>query len=155
MAETQNRFTSGKTLVVARLIAILGLTTAATTAATTAGASQSTEAGASHGTLFHRTELYFGRDRPGGEVSEEEFAHFVDVEVTKRFPDGLTLLSGLGQFQDESGQVVKEKSKLLILLYPLSDRQADREIEDIRTAYKVQFQQTSVLRVDTMDRVSF
>ena len=113
----------------------------------------STQAAASHSTPFHRTELYFGRDRPGGEVSEEEFAHFLDVEVTKRFPDGLTLLDALGQFQ-EGGQVIKEKSKLLILLYPLSDRQADRRIEDIRTAYKVQFQQTSVLRVDTLDQVS-
>jgi hypothetical protein len=147
MAETQNRARSAKTLVVAMLIAILGLTTAA---AATAGASQST----SHGTPFHRTELYFGRDRPGGEVSEAEFAHFLDVEVTKRFPDGLTLVDALGQFQ-ENGQVTKEKSKLLILLYPLGDRQADRRIEDIRTAYKVQFQQTSVLRVDTLDQVSF
>lgn len=150
MAETQNRFRSAKTLVLAMLIAILGLTTAATTA----GASQSTQAAASHGSPFHRTELYFGRDRPGGEVSEAEFAHFLDVEVTKRFPDGLTLLDALGQFQD-GGQVIKEKSKLLILLYPLNDRQADRRIEDIRTAYKVQFQQTSVLRVDTLEQVSF
>jgi hypothetical protein len=151
MADTQNRFRSAKTLVLAMLIAILGLTTAATTA----GASQSAEtAAASHGTPFHRTELYFGRDRPGGEVSEAEFAHFLDVEVTKRFPDGLTLVDALGQFQD-NGQVIKEKSKLLILLYPLSDRQADRRVEDIRTAYKVQFQQTSVLRVDTLDQVSF
>ena len=134
------------------LIGVLGLTTAATTA----GANQQTAgAVASHGTLFHRTDLYFGRDRPGGEVTEEEFSHFMDVEVTKRFPDGLTLLSGQGQWQDESGTVVKEKSKLLILLYPLSDRQADREIEEIRTAYKAQFQQSSVLRVDTLDQVSF
>lgn len=149
MADTQNRRAS--TLVAAVLIAILGLTTAA---ATTAGAS-TPGAAASHGTPFHRTELYFGRDRPGGEVTEEEFAHFVDVEVTKRFPDGLTLLSGLGQFQDEAGTVVKEKSKVLILLYPLTNHHADRDIEDIRAAYKTQFQQSSVLRVDTLNQVSF
>jgi hypothetical protein len=149
--------TRAKLAIVTLLLTTLGLTAATTSA----GASQPepaaanlTAAAAGNGDLFHRTELYFGRNRPGGEVSEEEFAHFVDVEVTKRFPDGLTLLSGLGQFQD-GGTIIQEKSKVLILLYPLTDRQANREIEEIRQAYKDQFQQTSVLRVDDVQRVSF
>lgn len=44
---------------------------------------------------------------------------------------------------------------MLILLYPFTDRDADREMEQIRSAYKIQFDQQSVLRVDTVDRVSF
>jgi hypothetical protein len=47
------------------------------------------------------------------------------------------------------------KSKVLILLYPLTDHIANREIEEIRQACKDQFQQQSVLRVDTRERVSF
>jgi uncharacterized protein DUF3574 len=144
--------------VVVLLVTILGITPAAA-----AGPAQpdratptaSITAAASSGELWHRTELYFGRNRPGGEVTEEEFQHFLDVEVTKRFPDGLTLLSGLGQFREESGAITQEKSKILILLYPLTDRQANREIEEIRQAYKDQFQQSSVLRVDDFQRVSF
>ena len=135
------------------LVAMLGLTSAATASPTPSDAADVTAA--SVGQPFHRTELYFGRNRPGGEVSEEEFQHFVDVEVTKRFPDGLTLLSGLGQFREESGAIIQEKSKVLILLYPLTDRAANREIEEIRQAYKDQFEQSSVLRVDTTQRVSF
>ena len=68
---------------------------------------------------------------------------------------GLTLLSGLGQFREESGVITQEKSKVLILFYPLTDRQANGEIEEIRQAYEDQFQQSSVLRVDTRERVSF
>src|SRR4051812_28675271 len=128
---------------------MFGLTSAATASPAAPGANAVSVA-ASPGQLFHRTELYFGRNRPGGEVSEEEFQHFVDVEVTKRFPDGLTLLSGLGQFREESGAIIQEKSKVLILLYPLTDRAANREVDEIREAYKGQFQQSSVLRVDTV-----
>lgn len=155
-----SKLTSAKLTVVALLISALGVLPAATTA----GASQPLQQQAPTGTLhaatsssklFHRTELYFGRNSPSGEISEEQFQHFLAVEVTKRFPDGLTLLDGLGQFLDSSGTIVKEKSKLLILFYPLNDRQADRKVEDIRTAYKGQFRQESVLRVDTLERVSF
>jgi len=153
-----SKFTSAKLAVVALLVSVLGVLPAATATGqsrpeVSTGAIQA--AAAPTGKLFHRTELYFGRNRPGGEVSEAEFQHFLEVEVTKRFPDGLTLLDGLGQFQDSAGTIQKEKSKLLILFYPLNDREADHKVEDIRSAYKGQFQQESVLRVDTLERVSF
>jgi hypothetical protein len=51
--------------------------------------------------------------------------------------------------------IIQEKSKVLILLYPLTDHIANREIEEIRQAYKDQLQQQPVLRVDTRERVSF
>lgn len=44
---------------------------------------------------------------------------------------------------------------MLILLYPLDDKEANSEIEQIREAYKDAFQQESVLRVDDYSRVSF
>jgi hypothetical protein len=49
----------------------------------------------------------------------------------------------------------KEDSYLLILLYPRDDRDANAEIEEIRADYKDQFDQESVLRADSTDRVSF
>lgn len=36
---------------------------------------------------------FFGRNRPGGEVSEEQFQKFLQTVVTPRFPDGLTVVS--------------------------------------------------------------
>src|SRR5437870_1612384 len=71
-----------------------------------------------HGETFARTELYFGLSRADGpNVTEEEFQQFLDAVVTPRFPDGLTLLSGSGQFRGASGVVQKEPSKVLILFY--------------------------------------
>jgi Protein of unknown function (DUF3574) len=102
-----------------------------------------------------RTELFFGLSRPGGVISDEDFKNFLDVRVTPRFPDGLTLLSGSGQFRNASGVTIVEGSKLLILLYPARDASANAKIEQIRSDYKAQFQQESVLRVDELSCVSF
>ena len=87
-------------------------------------------------------------------VSTEDFQYFVDHEVTPRFPAGLTMLGGNGQFRNENGTTIKEGSKLLILLYAY-DRDNSRKIESIRTAYSKAFQQESVLRVDGSSCVSY
>jgi hypothetical protein len=108
------------------------------------------------GEIWARTELFFGTNRPDGTVvTDIKFKSFLDQHVTPRFPDGLTLLSGQGQFKNSNGMIIQEKSKVLILLYPLDDTEASNRIEAIRTAYKLAFQQESVLRVDSRAGVSF
>jgi hypothetical protein len=109
------------------------------------------------GERFVRTELFFGSARPGGEVTEGEFKQFLDECVTPRFPDGLTLLVGLGQFRGADRIPIEERSMLLILLYPDETRRESHErIEEIREAYKQIFQQESVLRADRCcERVGF
>ncbi|MEC4817143.1 MAG: DUF3574 domain-containing protein [Scytonema sp. PMC 1069.18] len=108
-----------------------------------------------NGENFSRTELFFGLSKPDGSVvTEEEFQSFIDTKVTPLFPNGLTLLTGTGQFQNSSETVVKEGSKVLILLYP-SNNDTNRKIQQIRQAYISMFQQQSVLRVDEQSCVSF
>jgi hypothetical protein len=99
---------------------------------------------------FTRTELYFGSNKPDGSVvTPEQFQTFLDEEITPRFPDGLTLLTGLGQFRGSSARIERERSMLLILLYPTeSSRSSSQKIEEIRTAYEKKFYQESVLRAD-------
>src|SRR5262245_10893171 len=99
---------------------------------------------------FIRTELYFGRNKPDGkEVTRKEFDEFLSGFVTERFPDGLTVLKGSGQFLNSKGDVERERSVVLILLYPTSARNEKHiKIEEIREEYKTRFMQQSVLRVD-------
>ena len=109
---------------------------------------------------FARTELYCGTARAGGAipVSEAQFLAFLDEQITPRFPDGLTLLKGDGQFKNSLGEIIKEDSFVLILFYSLDGfRDSSRRINEIRELYKEQFQQESVLRVDDpfAVRVSF
>lgn len=130
---------------------MLGLTAAGTAAPATPDT-----ASLSPGQSFKRTELFFGTGKPdGSEVTPTEFELFLDKEATPAFPDGLTVLPGKGQFKGANGEIVKEHSFVLILLYPPTDRDANREVEEIRGEYKKQFQQESVLRADSTERVSF
>ena len=106
--------------------------------------------------VWVRTELFFGTNKPtGGPVTDLQFLIFVDTQVTKRFPDGLTLLSGYGQFRNSNGELIREKSHVLILLYPPQMTDANKKIQEIREAYKLAFGQESVLRVDSFSSVSF
>jgi hypothetical protein len=111
----------------------------------------------SSGTLFARTELFLGSSKTDGtEVTDSEFQGFVDREITPRFPDGLTVLAGKGQFKNSRQVIVRESSRLLILLYPLGKgNDSNRKIEEIREGYKKTFQQESVLRTDDLSCASF
>ncbi len=97
-----------------------------------------------------RTELFFGCARPDGSaVAAAEWDAFLDAEITPRFPEGLTVLSGAGQWQEADGDVVEEWSKVVVLLYPLAKREESHaEIEAIRAAYQHRFGQEAVLRAD-------
>ena len=91
-----------------------------------------------------RTELYFGLSTPGGGVvSESQWEEFVDGYITAKFKKGLTVIDANGQWLGETGEVIKEGTKIVILVH--SDR--EEAIGYIREKYKELFEQESVLRV--------
>jgi hypothetical protein len=103
------------------------------------------------GTDYHHTELYFGGSHTDGSpITPADFEKFLDQEVTPVFPDGLTWYEAHGQWKGG-----KEGSYVLVILWPSSNRHATKDLEEIRTDYKVKFHQESVLRADSIDRVSF
>jgi hypothetical protein len=136
--------------------AVLGLGGGMAASSASASPGTATAAETSPGEIWKRTELFFGTGKPDGtEVTDKEFAAFSDQEITPAFPDGFTRLDGNGQWRGGSGAIVREHTHLIVLLYPFADRAAEREIEEIRTDYRKQFQQESVLRSDSVEKVSF
>jgi hypothetical protein len=108
-----------------------------------------------YGDVLIKTELIFGLSKPDGDlVSEAEWQKFLDEYITPRFREGLTVLDADGQYLTQSQQVIKERSKIVILLYKNSE-EINASIEYIRSSYKQLFQQESVLRVSTPVGVSF
>jgi hypothetical protein len=102
-----------------------------------------------------RLEMLFGTSRSGGApVTDEEWTKFLDTEVTPRFPAGLTVLRGPGQWRGSDGRLAKEQSNILVIWHEAT-RRTDAEIEAIRAAYKQRFDQESVMRVDSASCVSF
>jgi hypothetical protein len=102
-----------------------------------------------------KDELYFGLTKSGGQtVSESEWQEFVKAVITPHFREGLTVLDGSGQFLNSSGILIREKSKIVILIYE-SSPEKNRAIQEIIETYKRRFQQESVLRTTSEVKVSF
>jgi len=95
---------------------------------------------------FERDTLFFGRAIPsGGQVSDAEWTAFLDGTVTPAFPQGLTVIDAAGQWRGVSGEVVRERSKLLVLLHARSEKD-DAAIAAIIGAYRQRFAQEAVLQ---------
>ncbi|WP_420133594.1 DUF3574 domain-containing protein [Rhodopseudomonas sp.] len=101
-------------------------------------------------------ELAFGRnigDRLG--VSDADFKRFAADEITPRFPDGFTVLDGVGQWHDPArDRIVHEKTKLVMLVFAEDPAKA-AALTEIADAYKRRFKQQGVLVAMRPSCVSF
>jgi Protein of unknown function (DUF3574) len=90
-------------------------------------------------------QLLFGHSIPGGgTVSESEWQDFLATSVTPRFPDGLTVLDGHGQwFEQKSHQVITEVSTVVEIVTPPAE-EAYKKLQAIRTEYMKRFHQEAV-----------
>ena len=101
-------------------------------------------------------QLFMGLSAPDGAVVDDtEWETFLADTVTPRFPDGLTVLDGDGQWRGSDGRIQKEASKLLIILAPNDDDEAEELIDQISNEYKSRFEQESVLKTISKICVTF
>ena len=91
-----------------------------------------------------RAELLFGRNIGNrSTVSDTLWRQFVVRELTPRFPEGLTVIDAQGQWRDPRGAVVREPSKIVMIV--TADNTVQRErIAAAAEAYKRRFKQLSV-----------
>lgn len=102
-----------------------------------------------------RLELLFGTGRKdGSEVTDAEWHEFLSTVVTPRFPEGLTVLTGYGQWHTDEGRPDSEHLRVIVIWYKRSP-DGEEKIEAIRKAYRERFEQDSVMRVDGVSCVSF
>src|SRR5271155_737290 len=72
--------------------------------------------------MMARVELFFGGSAA---TTPRAFADFLARQVTPRFPDGLSLFEGYGQWRDKSGRIGAESSRLLVIYYRPDPTAAD------------------------------
>ena len=100
-------------------------------------------------------ELVFGRHIDDHTlVTDADWRHFIDEDVTPRFPDGLSVMDVQGQWRASNGSIVREPSKVLYLILD-GGPDDPAKIANIRDAYKKRFRQESVLLVTSTACVSF
>jgi hypothetical protein len=90
-------------------------------------------------------QLLFGRSiAGGGMVDDAAWRDFLATEVTPRFPDGLTVLQGSGQWRSRTtGRVGSEPSSVVEIVTEANPTVAAK-LAAIRDAYKARFHQESV-----------
>jgi uncharacterized protein DUF3574 len=96
-------------------------------------------------------QLLFGRTG----VSDAGWARFLAKEITLRFPDGLTVYDGRGQWRPPGSQtVIRERSRVVtIAMQPSAEN--DTRLQEVVEAYKKRFHQTSVGLIEQPACVSF
>jgi len=95
-----------------------------------------------------KVDLYFGGEAGNGRaVSEAEWAAFMAGEVTPRFPDGLSVIDVAGQYREPSGRMVRERTKLLVVV--VFDSPAHlAKVQAVVDAYNRRHSQNSVFRTE-------
>lgn len=102
-----------------------------------------------------RSEIYFGLQRRDGRlVTESEWESFVQQVVTPRFPEGLTVFEGAGQWRNAAGEVERERTKVMVILHP-TDELPGAKIDEVRRLYCERFDQGAVMKVTSPARVAF
>lgn len=90
--------------------------------------------------------LYFGTQRPGGEVSEAEWRAFVDDVVAVAFPEGFTSWDASGGWRGADGRSLREASHVVEIVRPV-DARTEAAIARLMADYTGRFDQEAVLRV--------
>ena len=91
-----------------------------------------------------RTAQLFLGAKPPAKLSDADLRAFVDREVTPRFPEGVTIVDGGGQWKGSADQLVREAAKVVLIVLPAKG-DAIARIETVRTAYRARFQQDTVV----------
>jgi hypothetical protein len=91
-----------------------------------------------------RTAQLFLSAKTPGTLDDRELRRFLDQEVTPRFPDGVTVVDGGGQWKGSENQLIRDAAKVvLIVLPPRGDPVG--HMEAVRAAYRMRFKQDSVI----------
>ncbi|MEU9982240.1 DUF3574 domain-containing protein [Streptomyces sp. NPDC050856] len=144
-------------LHLATAVAVL-LVTAGASAAHTPAEKHPAPASSPRTEPYLKTHLFFGTGRHNGAppITERQFMQFLAEHITPRFPSGLTIQEGHGQWRDRTGAINSERSYELIVLYPQTEAKArDSDIEYIRERYKRMFGLESVGRADVKAQADF
>lgn len=123
---------------------------------TIVGCQSSTKPESNGAMHWQRTEMYFGQTRrDGSEITDRDWKEFLNEEIVPKFPSGLTVFDGDGRWRDTNGLIHTEGSRVLVVLYPMDDSEADGKLDAIAQKYCADFDQEAVMRLDSDEALSF
>jgi hypothetical protein len=117
---------------------------AATLMLTLAGCMSAPKSACPAGQAQLRTAQLFLSAKPPAKISDKDIRRFVDTEVTPRFPDGVTVVDGGGQWRGDENRLIREAAKVVMIVLPERGDPVAK-VEAVRSAYRTKFRQDSVV----------
>ena len=94
---------------------------------------------------FAEHRMFFGRGSGEVErVSDTDWERFLAEVLTPRFPDGLTVMDGAGQWREDGTIIHIERTKVVVILTP-REASVSAKLHEISDEYKRLFNQGLVL----------
>lgn len=101
-------------------------------------------------------QLFFGRSlKGGGTVTDTAWQEFLAKSVTPRFPDGLTVLDGYGQWRNRSTNQISREASTVVEIATDDSPATLAKLQEIRAEYRNAFRQDSVGLVLNQSCASF
>jgi hypothetical protein len=91
-----------------------------------------------------RTAQLFLGAKNAAVLNDRDLRRFVDQEVTPRFPDGVTVVDGGGQWKGSENKMIREAAKVVLVVLPAGGDTHGR-VEAVRVAYRSKFKQEPVV----------
>ena len=129
------------------LVAALGMTACSTLKTPTCGAGEQP---------MRTAQLFFGQifgGRPA--VTSADSRRLTAAEVSTRLPASLAGPHGGGQWKGHDDKLIREASKVVLLVMPLHGGDVNRKLGEVRLAYKTRFHQDSVMMIAQKACVAF
>ena len=92
--------------------------------------------------------IYFGTNAPPRQVTPAEWNTFVSDVVSSLFPHGFTYWQATGQWRNERGVIIQERSYVLNVIREGNEK-SDALIKEVVKSYKERFAQEAVLRASS------
>jgi hypothetical protein len=90
-------------------------------------------------------QLLFGRSlKGGGVVDDAAWQDFLARSVTPRFPDGLTVLNGSGQWRQRTTEKIISEPSTVVEIVADESPEVFHRLDAIRAEYRQRFNQESV-----------
>ena len=91
--------------------------------------------------------MFFGlSDKDGKIVTEDQWKQFLADTITPRFPAGLTVFDGQGQWLPPTGELQREPVKVVLGAVSSDASQSMKLVDEISAEYARQFNQDAVFR---------
>lgn len=94
-------------------------------------------------TAIQTAQLFLGA-KPPARLADKDLRAFVDQEIAPRFPDGVTVVDGGGQWKGPDDRMMRDAAKVVLVVLPARGN-PHVPVEAVRTAYRDRFKQETVV----------